>query len=421
MRVVFLITFPPAYHLTSSSAPDHFWQNDDGQIIGIWRQDWGHVYAREVKKYHPHIEYEVWRPDYRAEKEYVHMFDDGIVHRSFPAQKKKYKFGLKSVENWRSEELINKIEEYITEKQPARNLVFHLPLDFSFFGHEILKMFNDKVAFLHTSHLNHRILSGNFKTINPLSLTHRFFIYRTYNRHKLLLKEIAVTEDRVDFFERHTNANVYQLDYINFNFNWANHIISKDEARQKLNLPKEKKIIFSSSRLVPEKQVEKFIMTLGALSHNNYLCIISGSGTTEYENYLKKLCVELNLNEKVIFTGYLDENLIDYYCACDLFISTSLSEAGPVSVFKAFAVNMPVISTDTGFAGFLLKKYNAGTLIDKNNWRSWQCALNDFLNGKQIKTINPAILQEQYEVRKGINQLVNYYQKAIDNINSKAN
>lgn len=419
MRVVFLITFPPAYHHTSSSAPEYYWLNDEGQPIGVWRQDWGHVYAREVKQYHPSVEFEVWRPDYRAGREYVHVFDDGIIHRSFPAQKKRYKFGLKRVENWSSAELLVRIQEYIEDKQQGRELVFHLPLDFSFLGHEILNIFKGKAAFLHTSHLNPQILNGNLRTINPFSLVHRFFIYRTYKRHKKLLTEIAVSEDRVEFFKRHTHANVYQLDYINFDFNRYQNPVSKVEARQKLRLPHHKKIIFSSSRLVPEKQIDKLIMALGSLPNDNYLCVISGSGTGEYEGYLKGLCEQLNLTEKVVFTGYLQENLMDYYCACDLFISTSVSEGGPVSIFKAFNLNIPVMSTDTGFAGFLLKRYGAGILIDKRNSKSWSDALKSFLNGQPIGTINLANLQEQYEVHRGINQLVQCYQKAIDNFNAK--
>jgi glycosyltransferase involved in cell wall biosynthesis len=415
MKIIYIISFPPAYEYNSCLAPDHFWYNTKGEMIGIWRQDWGHVFARDVKRFYPECGFEVWRPDYRAEKEYMHIFEDGVIHRSFPAQQIIFWRGLKPEKHCTSKELISKFTELIEAHIIKKDLVCHIPLDFSYLSYYLLNKFGNKVPFLHTSHLNPDLLNVNLRTYNPLSFFHRLFIRVTYHKYIIKLKEIAVSEDRIAFFKQHTRANVYQLDLLNLDLEWGNRKIDKEEARIKLNLPLEKKIIFSSSRLVPEKQIDKLILSLSVIKRHDFICYISGSGEPDYENYLRRLCLDLSMEDKIIFTEFLDQELADFYCASDLFISTSISEGGPVSVLKAIALDIPVISTNTGIAWHILKENKAGVIIDKYNTKEWPDAIEEFLNGKQIKVADSSKLREKYKLEISINQLVTYYKLAISN------
>jgi glycosyltransferase involved in cell wall biosynthesis len=415
MKVIYIISFPPAYENNSNLTPDHYWHNTKGEMIGVWRQDWGHIFAKDVKRFHPEIEFEVWRPDDRAEKECMHVFPDGVIHRSFPAQKAMFWHGLKPEKYYTSKELIKKLAQFIEMQQARRELICHIPLDFSCLSYIILKRFGKKIPFLHTSHLNPELLNINLKTLNPLSFFHRLLINAKYLKYKSMLKEIAISEDRMDFFKRYTRANVYQLDLLNLDLEWGDKKISKNQAREKLNLPCGKKIIFSSSRLVPEKQIDKLIFALSGLKEYDFICYISGSGEADYENYLRQLCFNLSIEDRIIFTGFLDQELADYYCASDLFISTSISEGGPVSVIKAMALEIPVISTNTGIAWHILKDNEAGMIIDKNKPEEWRKTIAEFLNGKQIQVIDSYKLRDKYKLERSINQLVTYYMLAISN------
>ncbi|MBP7508828.1 MAG: hypothetical protein KA807_13510 [Prolixibacteraceae bacterium] len=215
MKIIYIISFPPAYGYSCNLAPDHYWHNIKGEMIGIWRQDWGHIFAKNVKRFYPEFEFEVWRPDYRADKEYIHIFEDGIIHRSFPAQKETFWIGLKPEKRYTSKELISKFTECIKAHNTKKDLVCHIPLDFSYIGYILLTKFGNKVPFLHTSHLNQELLNVNLRTYNPISFLHRIFIWGTYRKYKSKLKEIAVTEDRIAFFKRYTRANVYQFNFLN--------------------------------------------------------------------------------------------------------------------------------------------------------------------------------------------------------------
>lgn len=415
MRIIYIITFPPAYEYGTTLKPDHSWVNSKGEIIGVWRQDWGHVFAKDVKRFYPEVEFEVWRPDYRAEKEYMHVFKDKVIHRSFPAQMKKFRFGLKRTEFWTSRELVDKLDLFISEDHKSKDLLCHIPLDFSYLSNILLKKFKTRLPFLHTSHLNPQLLNPNIATINPLKYLHRLLIRKTLSEHLRLLSEIAVSKDRLEFFNKHTSANVYQFNSLYFDLNWTINKVTKLEARKKLGLYPESLILFSSSRLVPEKQIDKMILSLSEIRDLDFTCIISGAGETKYEFYLKDLVNRSGLGKRVSFVGFLSDNLIDYYCASDFYITTSASESGPVSALKAMALDIPVISTDTGIAFHLLMEHNAGVILDKKNYKSWPGKIKETIQNKNVKTVDIKILNQEYGVERSISQLVFYYKKAIEN------
>lgn len=415
MKIIFIISFPPAYNYSNNTLPDYSWRNPVGEIVGVWRQDRGHVFAKDVKKLYPEIEFEVWRPDYRADKEYVHKFDDGVVHRSFPAQKRIFFRGLKPNLAYTSRLLFTRLSQLIHERKEMKDLLIHIPADFSFMGFRLMMKFRDKAPFLHTVHLNPELLNIELNTRNPLRIIHRYFIRRTYESHKKFLKEVAVSAERVEFFRQNTRAKVYRLDFLNFDFSWGGERISKKEARNILNLPLERKILFSSSRLVPEKQIDILLRVLAGFSEHDFLLIISGTGEEYYEEYLKNLSLKFEISEKIMFTGFLSDSLKLYYCASDVFINTSISEAGPVSVLKAISLGIPVITTNTGNACNLLIEQDAGIIIDKNDPSSWSISIEKFFSGECIKTIDPFLLKEKFDFRNGIRQLVNYYQYSINN------
>lgn len=419
MKVIYIITFTPKYDYQYSLKLDHTWLNEKGEEIWVWRGDWGHVFAQNIKKLFPEIEYEVWNLDFRAEKEYVHVFEDGVIHRTFPAEKVRYRFGLKMREADSSAALLNKLELLTKQHKIKKDLICHLPLDYAYLGNVILNKFHLSLPFLHTSHLNPELLNVKMGTFNPLKLAHRFFLKREMDAHKQLLGDIAVTIDRVDFFKRQTRSEVKLLNTLYFDFSWAADRLSRAEARKKLNLDPEIFIIFTSSRLVPEKQMDKLISSLAALKNHSFLCLVSGSGEKEYEDQLKALVNNSGLQNHIRFTGFLDSELKDYYCASDVFVTPSASEGGPVSAIKAIALGIPVISTDTGIVAELLKQYKAGMILNTSDSSAWATQIERTLNGESLEIINPLQLANEYDLEKSFSQLEKYYQEAIQKFYSK--
>jgi glycosyltransferase involved in cell wall biosynthesis len=70
-------------------------------------------------------------------------------------------------------------------------------------------------------------------------------------------------------------------------------------------------------------------------------------GDGECHEKLKLLTVELRLQEKVVFTGYI-ASAVDYYAVSDVYISSAHREGLSLSALEAMAAHLPVIATDAG-------------------------------------------------------------------------
>ncbi len=89
--------------------------------------------------------------------------------------------------------------------------------------------------------------------------------------------------------------------------------------------------------------------------------IICGEGPLE--SLLKKLVIDLNLNEDVLFTGWVD-NPFSYLAKSDVYVCSSISEALPYTILEAMACGLPIISTDCDYGpSEILKDGECGVLI----------------------------------------------------------
>lgn len=113
-----------------------------------------------------------------------------------------------------------------------------------------------------------------------------------------------------------------------------------------LNIPDHHKINFvNMGRLSPEKDQEKLIQAFYTLSlkYENIRLYIIGSGVLEKK--LKKLVANLDLKEKVVFTGQLD-NPFAFIKHCDCFVLSSNHEGQPMVLLETLILNKPIVATD---------------------------------------------------------------------------
>jgi len=123
--------------------------------------------------------------------------------------------------------------------------------------------------------------------------------------------------------------------------------------------------LITVSRLINRKGIDHVLKALAELKDKNISLLIVGTGT--YEEYLKKLCNELNLNNIVEFYGYCPrENLSELYNSADVFILPSLAESFGLVFAEAMACGLPIIGAKTGGIVDVVKKEN-GILIEPAN------------------------------------------------------
>jgi glycosyltransferase involved in cell wall biosynthesis len=116
----------------------------------------------------------------------------------------------------------------------------------------------------------------------------------------------------------------------------------KQDIKEKLGL-KGKRIILSVARLDPRKRIDVLIKAFAAVcaKFDDVVLIIVGSGSDE--GRLTALVRELKLGDKIIFTGHVkDDELWDYYAACDLFASPAWADFD-IAPYEALALQKKVV------------------------------------------------------------------------------
>jgi glycosyltransferase involved in cell wall biosynthesis len=173
--------------------------------------------------------------------------------------------------------------------------------------------------------------------------------------------------------------------------------------RKRLGFGDEKIILFSS-RLVKPYQIIEAIQVLSKFKKKNFLAIFTSYGEKAYVREIEEKIKNTGMSSRIILTGYIsNEEMRDYYSACDVFMMTSIVNAGPASTYKAIMMNKPVITTDSGRASEILKENQAGYIIPTQNLKKWEEAIDYFLSGNKIPVLNGETVPEfnwEYSLKK---------------------
>ena len=79
------------------------------------------------------------------------------------------------------------------------------------------------------------------------------------------------------------------------------------------------------------------------------------------------------------------ENIPELLANSDLFICSSISEAGPMTVYEAMAMKVPVITTDVGASIQIIKNFESGIIVPPKNSLEIYSALVKLTNNKALQ------------------------------------
>ncbi|MCP1601235.1 glycosyltransferase involved in cell wall biosynthesis [Aeromonas caviae] len=109
------------------------------------------------------------------------------------------------------------------------------------------------------------------------------------------------------------------------------------------------------TRLFPAKGLDVLIKAFSETHvHDRCKLIIAGDGPEL--NSIKSMAVDFGVGSRVEFMGHIKNGtaLNKLYSQCHFFINPSLSETGPRVLLEAMAYNLYCISTDVGYARYVL-------------------------------------------------------------------
>lgn len=153
--------------------------------------------------------------------------------------------------------------------------------------------------------------------------------------------------------------------------------------------------ILVASRLSREKNIESTIEAMRSVAskYPKAGLIIVGSGLEEKK--LKKRVAQLALGENVIFEGWQDD-LSGYYKTADIFVLPSFYEGYGMTVIEALTEKCPVIMTDVGCAGDIVKDGQNGLVVPVGDTMALTQAICDLISGKvKLVAIPPELPTEE--------------------------
>ncbi len=195
--------------------------------------------------------------------------------------------------------------------------------------------------------------------------------------------------------------------------NAINKGVAFDDSKEKYNK------IIAVGRLEKQKNYPMLLKAFVEISKKlpNYILEIYGDG--KEKKYLVNMVKKLNIEEKVIFKGYVKD---PFKCIrnAKLYILTSNYEGMPNSLIEAMCNGLPCISTDCdgGGASDLINNGVNGVLIKKNDVDAlikWSIEIlnNDIFRKKISKN---AI---ELRTRLSYNQIYSEWERYINNICNK--
>jgi len=130
--------------------------------------------------------------------------------------------------------------------------------------------------------------------------------------------------------------------------------------REEFSIPKKTLIIGNIAALVDHKDQDTLIRSLSKINTEvSYKLMIVGEG--KLEKKLRNLTKELNLDDKIIFTGYR-KDIPELLSLFDIFTLTSKEEGLGTSVLDAMAAGLPIVATRGGGIAEMLND-NSGALL----------------------------------------------------------
>ena len=151
--------------------------------------------------------------------------------------------------------------------------------------------------------------------------------------------------------------------------------------------------VTSIGRLVPSKGHKYFVEVAKELLkfNNQYQFLIVGDTFPGYESYeeeLKKLVTQNDLNQTIHFLGYRTD-IEAILSKSDLVFHSSIApDSLPTVIFEAIKMRVPVVATKLAGAVEILDNGNCGLLLPLNNAKKAAIMINDYIKDEKLKISN---------------------------------
>jgi len=173
----------------------------------------------------------------------------------------------------------------------------------------------------------------------------------------------------------------------------------------------EKFIFLTVGRLVPVKNIEMQIKAMAEVarkySQAELWIVGKGSELRSLKSEVRRLKIENNIE----FLGWQD-NLEKFYEQADCFLLTSDSEGWGMAVVEAAQFSLPIIMTDVGLAGEVIKDGESGILIPVGDEQALERAMIILIEDENLRKKLGEGAREAVQKLPGKDETLELYKKS---------
>ena len=381
---------------TAHSSESYSLGDGEKDLKKIVLNNWPAKVSRQLKKFYPEIEVECWAPEkrYKRERRYE---DSGVLFRFFPTTVAlKYALDI-------SIPMIKELKKEIEKsKKEGYKLIIHVHEIHNLHGILIAGLFrNEKVIVQHHGGywpVKHLKESKMKKWFFPFFLLGQSVENRVLKNVRLYY---ILSKIEGEYLRKVAPNSKFRLQTMGIEDDFFN-IVSKKDARKKLGLPLDKKIVLFLGRIAEIKGLGYLLKAMKDLKDIELKCIGFGPEEQKFKDYIK----ENNLHNVEFLGGIFGEKKLLYFSAADLFVLPSLKEGAPVTVMESLARNTPIVVTDVGGIPLMIENKREGIIIKQKSEKDIVRGVNEVLkwNDKNVQQY-----AEKYKWEKIIDDTVEDY------------
>jgi glycosyltransferase involved in cell wall biosynthesis len=182
--------------------------------------------------------------------------------------------------------------------------------------------------------------------------------------------------------------------------------------KARLGLPEDRPVIGVVTRMRVRKGVEEFIRAVGQVrqAHADAHSVIVGE--VDLDDGLQVLVRGLGLEKHLSLLGRRSD-MAEVYSAFDVFVLSSHDEGMSNAILEAMAMEKPVVATDVGGTGEVVRQGHTGLLVPPRDTEALAAAINDVLaqpaRAREMGRRGRRVVEDRFSAHAMVRQMERLY------------
>lgn len=185
-----------------------------------------------------------------------------------------------------------------------------------------------------------------------------------------------------------------------------------------LGIPEDSVVLGTVSRLDPVKNQSLMIKSFKSLVDKGINCRLLIVGDGPERTKLQNLVNKLDLNDYVIFTGFI-KHPQSYLAAMDVFLLPSHTEGTSMTLLESMSLSIPAVVTRVGGNPEIVKHEETGLVVEPGNEVDFSKAISRLVDNKSLRLemgLNARrVFLERFTVEKMVANYEKLYKRVLAN------